>query len=125
MNELEGSVNFFSTLIVRSSVCLLVCVTAWADAPMPGDSARAYLTFVNRACDRVGNVVEFEVEEDRQPDLGQFVHAVVAVRAEEFQTQLDPADMALDLFGQGARRVDARQIEGEIDWVAHVVAGLS
>ena len=53
MNELEGSVNFFSTLIVRSSVCLLVCVTAWADAPMPGDSARAYLAFVNRACDRV------------------------------------------------------------------------
>ena len=53
MNELERSVTFFSASIVRSLVCLLVCVTAWADDPAPGDSARAYLAFVNRACDRV------------------------------------------------------------------------
>jgi len=53
MNQLENHVNLFSALIVRPLVCLLVCVTAWADAPAPGDSARAYLAFVNRACDRV------------------------------------------------------------------------
>ena len=80
---------------------------------------------LHRAGDRVGNVVEFQIEEDRQAHLCDLVHAVVPVLAEKLEAQLQAADMALHLFGKSTCCIETRQIEGEIDWVAHVVADLS
>lgn len=51
--------------------------------------------------------------------MGNLVHAVMAVGAEELQPQLESADVILDLFGQRARRIELRQVEREINRVAH------
>ena len=67
---------------------------------------------LHRGGDRVGNVVQLQVEKDRQAQLGQFMHAVVAVGAEEFQPQLQPADMVLHLAGNGLGSLQTGQVEG-------------
>src|SRR5690606_31909978 len=62
-------------------------------------------------------VVQLEVEEDRQPDLRDLVDAVVAVRAEEFEAQLQAADMRGNLARERFGRVEARHIESQIDGI--------
>jgi hypothetical protein len=64
-----------------------------------GDDRRLkHVDRLHRAGHGVGNIVQLEIEEDRQADLGDLVHAVVAMGAEEFEAKLEPADMALDLL---------------------------
>ena len=74
---------------------------------------------LHRAGDRVGNIVELEVEENGQAQLRDVMHPVRSMRAEEFQPELQPADMVLHLFRQRLRRVQLRQVEREIDGIAH------
>ena len=60
---------------------------------------------------RVGNVVQFEIKKYRQADMGNFVNAVVAMGAEKFQPQLQPANMALDLLCQYERGIEPGQVK--------------
>ena len=67
-------------------------------AGVDGDDRRLeHVDRLHRPGDGVGDVVQLEVEEDRQADVGDLVHAVVAVRAEELEPELEPADVRLDL----------------------------
>lgn len=56
--------------------------------------------------DGVGDVVELEVEEDIETEVGDFAHAIGTAGGEHFEADLDPADGALELAeggGDGAR----------------------
>ena len=64
--------------------------------------------------DGVRNVVELEVEKNRQAELRHFMHTMMPVGAEEFETELEPADMTPHLLGQRQRRVEVRGVDGEI-----------
>src|SRR3546814_653565 len=77
---------------------------------------------LDRLGDGIGNVVEFEVEEDRQADLRHLMHAVMAVGAKEFETQLQPADMMPDLLRQRLGGVEVRRVDGEIERRCHCVS---
>src|SRR3546814_16141769 len=67
---------------------------------MDGENRRFERTQrLDRLADGVGDIVELEIEEDRQADLVHLVDARAPVRHEEFEAQLDPADMAI---GQAA-----------------------
>ena len=69
--------------------------------------------------------MQFQVEEDRQAQLGHLVHAMVAVGIEELQPQLHPADMATHLAGQCHRRIQPGQIQRDKDRVViHGVGSL-
>ena len=68
----------------------------------------------------VGNVMQLQVKEDRQAHLGQFMHAVVAMGAEEFQPQLQPADVAFHLAGKGFGGFETGQVKREVDGVRHI-----
>src|SRR3546814_4448268 len=46
-----------------------------------------------RLGDGVGDVVQLQVQEDRQVQLGHFPHPGAAIGGEELQPQLDPAHM--------------------------------
>jgi len=63
--------------------------------------------------------VQLQVEEDRQPDMGDLVNAVVAVRAEELEPELEPADVRLDPLGQRFGGIELRDIEGQVKGIAH------
>ena len=78
--------------------------------------------------DGVGNVVQLQVEEDRQAKLRHLVHAVLPMGAEEFQAELDAADMGAgagsDRFGAGeVGRVD-RDVDGAHATGSSTVAGV-
>ncbi|GAA3269519.1 hypothetical protein GCM10020258_42260 [Sphingomonas yabuuchiae] len=49
---------------------------------------------------RVRYVVQLQVEEDGQADMRHLAHAGRTMRTEEFQAQLQPADMMADLLRQ-------------------------
>ena len=86
---------------------------------MNGDDRRfEHVDRLHRAGDGVGDVMELQVEEDRQADMGDLVHAVMAVRAEELEPELEPADMRLDLFGKGLGGFELRNIESEVDRIS-------
>ena len=52
------------------------------------------------------------------------MHAVGAVGAEEFQPQLHPADMRLDLARHLLRLAQLRHVEREVDWIAHGIGSV-
>ena len=81
------------------------------------DGGLQHMDGLHRGGHGVGNVVQLQVEKDRQADLGDLVHTVGAMRAEEFQPQLQPADMRLHLAGQRLGSVEAGQVEGEVDGI--------
>src|SRR3546814_3693518 len=67
---------------------------------MDGENRRFERTKrLDRLADGVGDIVELEIEEDRQADLVHLVDARAPVRHEEFEAQLDPADMVADARG--------------------------
>jgi 2-polyprenyl-6-methoxyphenol hydroxylase-like FAD-dependent oxidoreductase len=74
---------------------------------------------LHRGGDRVGDVVELQIEEDRQAEMRDLVHPVAAMRAEELEPEFHPADMRLDLAHQRLGRLELRNIEREIDRIAH------
>ena len=65
-----------------------------------------------RAGHRVGNVVELEIEKDRQAEFDDGADSVGAVRGEEFEPGLHPADMAPQRLGPVARLVEIGGVEG-------------
>src|SRR3546814_18242529 len=50
------------------------------------------------------------------------MHAVMAVGAKEFETQLQPADMMPDLLRQRLGDVEVRRVDGEIERRCHCVS---
>src|SRR5690554_185715 len=89
-------------------------------AGVDGDDRRfEHVDCLHCSSDGVRDVVQFEVEEDWQPDVRDLVDAVVPVRAEELEAELYAADMRLDLLGQRAGRVELRQVERQINRVGH------
>ncbi len=72
---------------------------------------------MHRAGDGIGDIVHFQVEEDRQSDPRDFVDAVMAMRAEEFEPELEPADMSLDQLRQRGGGIELGDVEREKDRV--------
>ena len=66
---------------------------------------------------RVGNVVEFEIEENRQAFGGHGLIALGAMGIEKFHADFQIADMGLQRPGKGPRPVKIRRIEGHADGV--------
>ena len=62
--------------------------------------------------------MQLEIEENRQSQLVHFEHTVVAMREDEFQAQLDPADMRSSLARDFERGVEPREIERQIDRIS-------
>eukprot|EP01136_Pigoraptor_vietnamica_P027896 Opistho-1_new@84769 len=70
---------------------------------------------LHRLADSIGNVVELEIQKDRQADIGHLVNALSAVRHEEFKAQLDPADMVADALGDGLGALQVGGVERNVD----------
>ncbi len=83
------------------------------------DSGFEHMDGLHRGGDGVGDVMQLEVEKDRQADLRDLVHAVMAMRAEEFQPQLHPADMSAHLLHQSGGAGQIGKIDREIDGIGH------
>ena len=70
---------------------------------------------LHRLGDRVRNIVQLQVQKDRQAKLCHVAHALLAVGAEEFEAQLQAADVRArprgDRFGAG----DVGRVDRDID----------
>src|SRR3546814_14948990 len=73
--------------------------------------------------DRIGNVVQLQVKKDRQIELRHLHHAVMAVGAEEFETELQAADMIFDGVCKVLRFFKVRGIDGDINRAAQTTPG--
>jgi N-acetyl-gamma-glutamyl-phosphate reductase len=51
--------------------------------------------------------------------MGDLMDAVMPVRAEEFESELETADMGFDAFGQGPGGVELGQVKREVDGIGH------
>ena len=71
----------------------------------------------NRARYRVGDIVEFQIQKDRQVEAGKSPHTIRAMRGEELQSQFDPANMRLQARRQGTRIFNIGRIDGDEDGV--------
>ena len=69
----------------------------------------------NRARDRVGNVVEFQVEEHAVAALDERPDDVRAGGREELAADLESADVAAKAIGERERLRGARDVEGDED----------
>ena len=63
--------------------------------------------------DRVWNVVQLEVEEDREIEVAHFLDAVTAVRRKEFEAELEAADMMPDAGRDRLRAIDVGRVDGD------------
>ena len=71
---------------------------------------------------RIGNVVQFKVEENGKAQLLHFMHAMVAIGAEKFETKLYPANLSLDTACQFQRVFEIGRVDGDEDRVGHIVS---
>ncbi len=78
-----------------------------------GDAERARR--LDRACHGVGDVVELEIEEHRQPECHDPAHAVRPVRRDELEADLEAVDHAVERPGKGERAVEVRPVERAVD----------
>src|SRR5688572_12872316 len=67
----------------------------------------------DRAGDGVRDVMEFEVQEERNLVLGDPEHALFAIGAEEFEPELQPAGMAVEIADQRAGMVNIGGVDGD------------
>ncbi len=65
----------------------------------------------------VGNVVEFRIGEDRQPHLHDLPYRIGAERGDEFEADLQPADMGFDGARDFERAGKIGRVEGDKDRV--------
>lgn len=70
--------------------------------------------------DGVGDVVEFEVEEDVVAVIGDLAEVVGAVGGEHLQADLDPTEGALELAQEGGGGGAVGEVEGENEFAGHV-----
>ena len=77
---------------------------------------------LHRLCDGVGNVMQFQVEKDRQSQFLHFMHTMMAVGAEEFEAQFYTADMMLDPLGQFQRIFKIGRVDGDVERVGHAAS---
>ena len=71
----------------------------------------------NAAGDRVRDVVQLQIGEDRQADFGDGAHALRSVGVEEFEPDLQAADIGLDGARPRQSFGDVGGIEGAEDGV--------
>ena len=74
---------------------------------------------MQRAGNGIGNVVQLEIEKHRQAFAGDGRDPRRAIGAEEFQPELDPADVAADGADQRPGRSDVRRVDGNENRVGH------
>src|SRR5207248_494781 len=67
----------------------------------------------------IWDVVEFQVQKDRQPDVGEVHHPGPAVVAEELEPKLYPCGMAADRLRQCSGAIEVRRVDRDIDRAAH------
>src|SRR3546814_13310691 len=78
---------------------------------MDGENRRFERTQrLDRLADGVGDIVELEIEEDRQDDLVHLVDARAPVRHEEFEAQLESDDMVADARGDNPGLCEVRRV---------------
>ena len=73
----------------------------------------------DRAGDGVGNVVQLEVEEDRDPRLAHLTHALGSGADEELQAELQAVDAPGEAAREGERGGQRRRIEGGVEAGGH------
>jgi hypothetical protein len=69
----------------------------------------------DRARDRVRDVVQLEVEEDRWADLAHPPHALRAVRAHELEAELQATDRACERSTKGESAIEVGPVDGAED----------
>ena len=74
---------------------------------------------LDRLSDRVRDVVELEIEEDRQAELRHFPDAVAAVGGEELESELEAADVVAHPPGDGLGALQIRCVDGNEDRAFH------
>lgn len=113
----HGDRNYLGVLARR---CLGVFHHRASAAGMDRDDRRfQHVDRLHRCGNGVGNVMQFEIEEDRQPDLGDLMHPVMAMGAKELEAEFQPPDVALYLAGEGFGSIKPRNVEREVDRVRH------
>ena len=63
--------------------------------------------------------MQLEVEKDRQADMRDFMHAVMAIGAEEFETELEAAYLAFQLLRDGQRIIQMRRVQRNEQGIGH------
>jgi hypothetical protein len=71
------------------------------------------------SCNGVGDVVEFEVEENGEAAAAEFADDGGAFGGVEFEADLEPAAEAVELVGEGEGWVGAGGIEGDDEALVH------
>ena len=77
---------------------------------------------LHRLADGVRDIVELEVEEHRQAEIGHFANAVATVGGEEFKPELDPADMMANAQRDRLGAIEIGRIQRDIDPARHFQA---
>ena len=85
---------------------------------MDGDEGRLqHRRGTDAAGDRVGNVVQLQVQEQGQPQRGDPANAAGSVGIEEFQPELQAADMGGDLCRDRPGEIQRGRVDGAEDRV--------
>ena len=77
----------------------------------------------HRACHGVGDVVQLEVEKDRQPEPRHRLDPARALGREELEPELDAADMRRQRPGERQRALEIGAVDGAEDRVGQGVTG--
>ena len=89
-------------------------------AGMHGDDRRLeHMHRLHGLGDGVGNVMQLKVEKDRQADMRDFMHAVMAIGAEKFETELEAAYLAFQLLRDGQRIIQMRRVQRNEQGIGH------
>ena len=80
-----------------------------------GDAEPGHLA--HRTGHRVGDVVQLQVEEDRQPERGHRLDPARALGGEELEPELDAADMRRQRPGERQRALEVGAVDGAEDRV--------
>ena len=74
--------------------------------------------------DRVGNIVQLEIEKDPETQSGYFPHAIGPARGEHFESDLDPTNRSLELTERGCDVARRLSVEDENQFTRHVEGSL-
>src|SRR5579872_1559237 len=65
----------------------------------------------DRRSDRVGNVVQLEIQKNRVAAVAQLMNQGIALRQVEFEADLEKAAVILDPLGESQRRLGFREVQ--------------
>ena len=78
----------------------------------------------HRPGDRIRDVVQLQVEKDRQPERGHRLDAARPLRGEELEPELDAADMRRECPGERQGALEIGSVDGAEDRVGQGGTGL-